>query len=264
MPFTVGQTTNPVPGAMLCSRQGQRGDFWHNGIDLCAPVGTPVYAAAAGTVERTVTSCLSNAQIRALSRRERRHLSGGPCGCGTGSTYGNYVLIKHEENFYTLYAHLDAVLVTPGQAVTTTTQIGTVGSTTSLPDDRCLSMVPHLHFEVVKSWPLASEDIAARYDVLGQLAAGGVVVSGDTLKVTNIATAYAEPRLRNAKTFRAKSPASFDPTAGVPSRQPSKWPIYVGFGTLVLVGLLITWGGGRRRITDGLGCGCAGGWGAAT
>jgi hypothetical protein len=121
-------------------------------------------------------------------------------------------------------------------------------------------MVPHLHFEVVKAWPLASTDIASRYDVLQQLALGGVVLSGETLTHTGVSTAYNEPRLRQAKTF-ATTGANFDPTGEIPNRA-SKWPIYVGFGGLVLMAGLIAWGGSRSRDYDELGrCRCAGGWG---
>lgn len=260
MAFVPGSTTNPVPGSIILSRQGQRPgrSVWHNGVDLSGTTGTPVYAVAAGTVEKIVTDCLSEAQIDAMSARARRQREGGVCNCS--STYGNYVVVKHGEGYYTLYAHLDTVLVTRGQAVTTSTQVGTVGSTTALPNDRCQSMAPHLHFEVNKSWPLASSDTESRYDVLRELAAGGVVISGDGLAVTNVATAYTEPALRTSKAFH-KTGANFDPTAGVPERKkPSKWPLYVGFGGLALVSLLVVWGGGRRRSYDGLGR-CAGGWG---
>lgn len=259
MSFSVGRTINPVLGSTILSRQGQRANAWHNGIDLRGDVGTPVYAAAPGVIERATTDCLSDAQVRALSARERRQRTGGPCGCS--STYGNNVVIKHGEGFYTVYAHLDSVLVTVGQFVTTSTQIGTIGATTALPNDRCLSMAPHLHFEVVKAWPLSSSDTASRYDVLQQLAQGGVNLSGEALVVTGVAAVYTEPRLSQTKAFR-KTGASFDPTAGAPTKPPTytrpKWPLYVGFGSLILVSFLVAWGGSRRRRLDGLG---AGGWG---
>ena len=74
----------------------------HPGMDLTAPFGTPVYPIAAGTVE----------WIQSLSYG-----------------YGNHVFIKNNDQLQSLYAHFSKILVTPGQAVTKTTQIGLVGAT---------------------------------------------------------------------------------------------------------------------------------------
>ena len=241
MSFVAGSTIVPVPGATLMSRQGLRPgrSAWHNGIDLSGEVGTAVYAAAAGTVEKVVNTCLSKAQRAALSARELRAL-GGPCNCG--ATYGNYVVVKHADSYYTLYAHLDTVLVTVGQTVSTATQVGTVGSTTALPNDRCTSMVPHLHFEIVKSWPLGSSDTSSRYDVLHELAAGGIAISGGGLAVTGIASSYNEPALAQSKAF-AKTSLSYDPVPpGTPNQaKVSKWPLYVALVGVLTASALILW-----------------------
>ncbi|HEY4243353.1 MAG TPA: peptidoglycan DD-metalloendopeptidase family protein [Kofleriaceae bacterium] len=85
----------------------------HPGFDLAAPTGTPVSAAAAGTVTHA-----------------------GPAG-----TYGNLVTIRHENGFETRYAHLSAVSVQVGQHVAPGDPIGKVGTTG-------YSTGPHLHFEV--------------------------------------------------------------------------------------------------------------------
>ena len=85
----------------------------HPGLDMAAPAGTPVVAAAAGTVTHA-----------------------GPAG-----TYGNLVTIKHANGLETRYAHLSAVEVVKGAEVTPGTEIGKVGSTGR-------STGPHLHFEV--------------------------------------------------------------------------------------------------------------------
>lgn len=85
----------------------------HPGLDLAAPTGTPVVAAAAGTVTHA-----------------------GPAG-----TYGNLVTIKHANGLETRYAHLSAVDVTTGAKVIPGEEVGKVGSTG-------LSTGPHLHFEV--------------------------------------------------------------------------------------------------------------------
>ena len=85
----------------------------HNGIDLPAPEGTPIYAAADGVV--TVSEA---------------HYS-----------YGNHVVIDHGNGLTTLYAHMKSVNVTVGQKVSRGQEIGRGGSTG-------WSTGPHLHFEV--------------------------------------------------------------------------------------------------------------------
>ncbi len=86
----------------------------HSGIDLAAPIGTTVFAAADGTV---IFSGWSN------------------------WGYGNSIVLAHGPDLYTLYGHLSAINVRCGQYVTGGTPIGAVGSTGN-------STGPHLHFEV--------------------------------------------------------------------------------------------------------------------
>lgn len=86
----------------------------HSGLDITAPQGTPVKSAAAGTVVSVNSS---------------------------GGAYGLHVVVKHGDGVYTLYAHLSAITVSVGQAVTAGQQVGNVGSTGN-------SSGPHLHFEV--------------------------------------------------------------------------------------------------------------------
>lgn len=85
----------------------------HQGVDIGAPAGTPIYAAASGTV---VTSTY-------------------------GSSYGNYVVIDHGNGYRTLYAHATTRLVQVGQRVSKGEVIARVGSTGN-------STGNHLHFEV--------------------------------------------------------------------------------------------------------------------
>lgn len=106
-----GSFANPVPGGRLS--QGIHG--W-NGVDIAAPAGTPIYAAAGGTV---IVSRVG----------------------GWNGGYGNYVVIEHGNGVQTLYAHMSADNVSVGQSVSRGQAIGTVGNTGQ-------STGYHLHFEV--------------------------------------------------------------------------------------------------------------------
>ena len=97
----------------LTSRFGPRNGSFHDGIDIAAPAGTPVRAAAAGRV------IFSDA------------LRG----------YGNVVIIKHANGFTTVYAHHRRNLVKDGQAVQRGEIVGEVGETGRVTG-------PSLHFEV--------------------------------------------------------------------------------------------------------------------
>ena len=89
----------------------------HNGIDIAAPKGTEVSAAADGKVVATVKDA------------EKKK---GP---------GKHILIQHAEGCETFYSHLDEVLVKEGQDVKTGDVIGKVGETG-------MSTGTHLHFEI--------------------------------------------------------------------------------------------------------------------
>ena len=87
---------------------------FHTGIDLAAPQGTHVLAADDGVVALV----------------------------GSGTTgYGNYVVVAHAGGYTTLYGHLEAALVHPGDKVTQGQVIGFEGSTGN-------STGPHCHFEL--------------------------------------------------------------------------------------------------------------------
>ena len=92
--------------------------FMHDGVDLAAPTGTPIFAASDGTV----VSSESN---------------GG---------YGNWIHIEHSERLSTVYGHLSAFSsgIGPGVQVKEGQLIGFVGSTGH-------STGPHLHFEIVSN-----------------------------------------------------------------------------------------------------------------
>lgn len=121
--FWTGSLSMPVESDRRTSRYGDRRRFIyadgqearsvHNGVDLAAPTGTPVYAPGAGRVvfaeERIVT--------------------------------GNSVVIEHYPGVYGLFYHLDRIDVAVGERVESGTTIGTVGSTG-------VSTGPHLHWEM--------------------------------------------------------------------------------------------------------------------
>ena len=109
----------PVRANAVSSSFGTRwhpllgGYRFHAGIDLAAPMGTPIIATSPGTVA-----------------------TAGWCG-----GYGMCVTIDHGVGYFTLYGHLSRVDVAPGQRVSSGQELGLVGSTGN-------STGPHLHYEV--------------------------------------------------------------------------------------------------------------------
>jgi murein DD-endopeptidase MepM/ murein hydrolase activator NlpD len=98
-----GMRQNPVTGNMCL----------HQGIDLAAPAGTEVLAAADGIVTET----------------------------GNDPIYGNFIIIRHSNNWASLYGHLQRIGAALRSNVRSGTIIGWVGSTGQ-------STGPHLHFEL--------------------------------------------------------------------------------------------------------------------
>jgi len=86
---------------------------YHTGLDICAATGTPIAAAAGG-------------QVVLVS---------------AGGGYGNYVVVRHDDTYETLYAHLSEVWVAQGQWVVQGEAIGAAGATG-------WATGPHLHLEV--------------------------------------------------------------------------------------------------------------------
>jgi len=106
-----GYYMKPISGGR--KSQGIHG---HNGVDLAAPVGTPIMASASGKVIISRTG-------------------------GYNGGYGTYVVISHSNGTQTLYAHMSDNYVTVGESVSqgqTIGEIGMTGRTTG----------PHIHFEV--------------------------------------------------------------------------------------------------------------------
>ena len=122
---TTSKISNPLKSyTRVSSEFGMRNGKMHNGIDLAAPKGTPIYAAADGVVVGVV---------KGITREQNASDGGG---------YGNYVIIQHKDGtFSTLYAHCSKVDVSKGQEVKQGQKIGEVGNTGN-------SSGNHLHFEV--------------------------------------------------------------------------------------------------------------------
>ena len=110
----------PVRTAAFTSGYGIRSDPFrgaaamHAGLDLAGPLGTPIYATADGVVSSA--------------------------GFNNGG-YGNLVKLDHGRGIETRYAHMSAILVSPGQRVVRGQQVGRMGSTGR-------STGSHLHYEV--------------------------------------------------------------------------------------------------------------------
>ncbi|WP_240619295.1 M23 family metallopeptidase [Blastococcus sp. TF02-8] len=102
----------PLQGRLTTAFTRRWGEM-HWGIDIAAPMMTPEFAAAAGTVLRA----------------------------GPASGYGNVIYIQHLNGDVTVYGHMEQVLVVAGQEVASGELIARVGS-------RGFSTGPHLHFEV--------------------------------------------------------------------------------------------------------------------
>lgn len=115
-----GTFTHPCPGGYISSGFGYRtqpiagASTNHKGIDFAAATGTPIYAAAEGTV-----------------------ISAGYAG-----NAGNLLVISHGNGLLTYYMHCNAIYVSAGQKVSRGQNVAAVGTTGN-------STGPHLHFQVM-------------------------------------------------------------------------------------------------------------------
>jgi murein DD-endopeptidase MepM/ murein hydrolase activator NlpD len=92
------------------------GRSFHPGLDIAAPMGTPIKAAMAGRVSAV----------------------------GYDNIYGNFVVITHQSGYRTLYGHMSVIRTRTGVYVNAGDLIGDVGSTGQ-------STGPHVHFTVYKN-----------------------------------------------------------------------------------------------------------------
>lgn len=95
---------------------GQRWGTFHAGIDIAAPIGSPIYAITDGTV-----------------------IDAGPA-----QGFGLWVRIRHDDGTVSVYGHMYDFFVSVGERVRTGQQIARVGN-------RGDSTGPHLHFEILVS-----------------------------------------------------------------------------------------------------------------
>ncbi|MDD5710954.1 MAG: peptidoglycan DD-metalloendopeptidase family protein [Candidatus Colwellbacteria bacterium] len=126
----------------------------HNGLDIGAPTGTEVRAAADGVIIRSDYN-------------------------GLYYQYGRYVLIDHQNGLSTLYAHLSKSSVSSGQKIEKGDLIGYVGSTG-------FSTGPHLHFGLYAT-PVSGWTVGGSREVGGLVSvppASGLVPIGVTLNPT--------------------------------------------------------------------------------
>lgn len=109
----------PLKGGTITDDFGQRinpvtqEESFHYGVDLAAPEGTPIMSATDGQAVY----------------------------CGDDAYYGNYIIIKHGEDKYTVYGHCKEILIEEGQDIKAGDTIGTVGSSGQ-------STGNHLHFGI--------------------------------------------------------------------------------------------------------------------
>ena len=114
--------SNPLPEGIVSSAYGMRANpftghpKFHNGIDIAAPEGTPVYAAREGVV----------------------------VDIGYNETFGYFIEIAHTGGYNTFYGHLNKIFVELHSKVNSTMMIAEVGNTGR-------STGPHLHFMIKRN-----------------------------------------------------------------------------------------------------------------
>lgn len=113
-------------GMKTLNIKGEKTEKFHQGVDIPAPVGTPILATADGVVEETLSE-------------------------GEGNAYGNRITLSHGETYQTRYAHLSKIIVKKGQKVKKGDVIGYCGNTGA-------STGPHLHYEVIESGEMVNPE----------------------------------------------------------------------------------------------------------
>ncbi|CAG7596763.1 MAG: murein hydrolase activator EnvC [Candidatus Midichloria sp.] len=114
-PLNSKQFIWPVEGKIL-SRYGKSGNSFNEGMNIAAPLGTVVRAAADG-------------EVMYVGKEPK--------------VYGNLIIIKHRGNYLTAYAHNDKISVAKGAKVKQGQPIATIGKTGA-------AIIPQLHFSMRK------------------------------------------------------------------------------------------------------------------
>ncbi|MFJ6209714.1 peptidoglycan DD-metalloendopeptidase family protein [Lysinibacillus sp. NPDC092081] len=114
-----GEFTWPTVGGYISSGMGQRWGELHRGIDIARPSNYNILASDNGVI----------------------------VAAGVSGSYGNRIVINHNNGYTTLYGHLSSIKVEVGQVVEQGSVIGIMGSTGN-------STGTHLHFEVKKNGSL--------------------------------------------------------------------------------------------------------------
>ncbi|WP_299952682.1 M23 family metallopeptidase [uncultured Modestobacter sp.] len=130
--------TGSLAAGRVTSCFGSRWGTNHNGVDIAAPIGTPIYAPDAGVV-----------------------LHAGPA-----NGFGLAVYIQHSDGTITLYGHINQAFVSAGQRVSAGEQIAEVGN-------RGQSTGPHVHIEAHTGGLYANRENPAPW-----LAARGISLGG--------------------------------------------------------------------------------------
>ena len=133
-----GPYVKPTSGR-TSSCYGFRWGTLHGGVDIAAPIGTPVYAAHSGVVARA----------------------------GTATGFGYAVYIRGDDGAVTVYGHVNEYFVSAGERVDAGERIATVGN-------RGQSTGPHLHFEVHPSGAMYGGQV----DPVPWMRARGATISG--------------------------------------------------------------------------------------
>lgn len=110
-------TTKRTSKLPIVGRLSQGFNYYHPGLDIESPMNTPIYPFLEGVIF------------------EAGFHAGG---------YGNYVLVNHENGYFSLYAHMNTILVAKDERVMQETVLGTVGVTG-------YSTGSHLHMEIYEN-----------------------------------------------------------------------------------------------------------------
>lgn len=152
-----------IPPARLTQKYGntsfvrRNGRSWHNGVDFGAPLGTPLLAAESGRVIATGD--------------QDNYKTNGKRLCNKGA-YGKFIMVKHENNLTTMYAHLSSIKAKIGDQVARGDIIGYSGNTGR-------STGPHLHFVVYSSQTIPKASPGFPEGTQGSRICGPLPVGGD-------------------------------------------------------------------------------------